>query len=107
MPRCTHSWTAASPDDRQGGVDDIDRLIDAGFDDAGLTRMLADGFDCNYVPDANGLTAGGWLSHVRDVLDTALAVTDPPSPYPRRFRDAPEEGHEVQQAPWARASGAR
>jgi CdiI immunity protein len=52
---------------------DIDRLIDEGFDDAGLTRMLADGFDCNYVPVANGLTAAGWLSHVREVLNTALA----------------------------------
>ena len=38
--------------------------------------MLADGFDCNYVPDANGLTALGWLSHVRDVLSSSVS-TDP------------------------------
>jgi hypothetical protein len=39
-----------------------------GFDDAALTRVLADGFDCNYVPVANGLTPEGWLLHLRDLL---------------------------------------
>jgi contact-dependent growth inhibition (CDI) system CdiI-like immunity protein len=57
----------------KAAANDIDRLIDEGFDNPGLTRVLAEGFDCNYVPEANGLTAGGWLSHVREVLNTALA----------------------------------
>jgi hypothetical protein len=35
--------------------------------------VLADGFDCNYVPDANGLTSIGWLSHVREVLSASIA----------------------------------
>jgi CdiI immunity protein len=58
----------ASPDTVIEASNDIDRLIDEGFDDAGLTRMLADGFDCNYVPAANGLTSAGWLTHLRDRL---------------------------------------
>jgi CdiI immunity protein len=56
----------ASPDTVTAAASDIDRLIDAGFDDPGLARILADGFDCNYVPSANGLTSSGWLLHIRD-----------------------------------------
>jgi len=58
----------ASPDTVAAAAGDIDRLVDAGFDDAGLARILADGFDCNYVPGANGLTPTGWLTHIRDRL---------------------------------------
>jgi hypothetical protein len=54
-------------------TEDIGRLLDQHFDDAGLTQVLADGFDCNYVPDANGLTSIGWLSHVREVLSASIA----------------------------------
>ncbi len=61
----------ASPDTVAAAAGDIDRLLDAGFDDAGLARVLADGFDCNYVPAANGLTTAGWLSHVRETLRPA------------------------------------
>jgi CdiI immunity protein len=63
----------ASPDTVIAASNDIDRLVDAGFDDAGLTRMLADGFDCNYVPSANGLTPAGWLTHIRDRLRSPAA----------------------------------
>jgi hypothetical protein len=35
--------------------------------------MLVDGFDCNYVPAAHGLTSVGWLSHIREVLATSVA----------------------------------
>jgi hypothetical protein len=58
----------ASPDTVTAAMGDIDRLMDAGFDDGGLARVLADGFDCNYVPSANGLTPAGWLTHIRDRL---------------------------------------
>lgn len=61
----------ASADTVIEASEDIGRLFVEGFDDAGLTRMLADGFDCNFVPDANGLTALGWLSHVREVLSSS------------------------------------
>jgi hypothetical protein len=64
---------SASPDTVIEASADIDRLVEEGFDDAGLTRLLADGFDCNYVPGANGLTAVGWLSHVREVLSLSVA----------------------------------
>ena len=63
----------ASPETVTAASGDIERLLDAGLDDAGMTRLLADGFDCNYVPGANGLTALGWLSHIRDVLSTSAA----------------------------------
>jgi hypothetical protein len=63
----------ASPDTVVEASEDIGRLVDEGFDDAGLTRILADGFDCNYVPEAHGLTAMGWLSHVREVLSRSAA----------------------------------
>lgn len=63
----------ASADTVKDATSDIDRLVDEGFDEAALTRMLADGFDCNYVPAANGLTSVGWLSHVREVLSTSAA----------------------------------
>jgi hypothetical protein len=69
-----HAFVAdASPDTVVAASEDIGRLIDEGFDEAGLTRMLADGFDCNYVPPANGLTTVGWLSHIREVLRTSVA----------------------------------
>jgi hypothetical protein len=63
----------ASPDTVTDAVSDIDRLLEAGFDDAGLTRVLADGFDCNYVPDVNGVTPAGWLTHLRDTLRPAAS----------------------------------
>ncbi|MGD0196129.1 MAG: contact-dependent growth inhibition system immunity protein [Candidatus Dormibacteria bacterium] len=63
----------ASADTVTEASNDITRLIDQGFDDAGLTRVLADGFDCNFVPDANGLTSIGWLSHVREVISSSVA----------------------------------
>jgi len=59
-----HAFAAdASPDTVAAAAADIDRLVDAG-----LERILADGFDCNYVPGANGLTPAGWLSHLRETL---------------------------------------
>jgi CdiI immunity protein len=62
----------ASRDTVTEASENIGRLLDEGFDDADLTRVLADGFDCNYVPGANGLTAVGWLSHVREVLSASV-----------------------------------
>ncbi len=47
---------------------DIDRLLNAGFDDAGIARVLADGFDCNYLPATDGLASTAWLVHVRETL---------------------------------------
>jgi hypothetical protein len=58
----------ASPDTVAAAANDIDRLMTPGFDEDDLARVLADGFDCNYVPVANGLTPTGWLLHVRDTL---------------------------------------
>jgi non-ribosomal peptide synthetase component F len=58
----------ASADTVAAAASEIDRLVTSGFDDDGLARILADGFDCNYVPVANGLTPTGWLLHVRDTL---------------------------------------
>ncbi len=49
-------------------VAELDRLLDAGADDASLARLLREGFDCNYVPEHDGLTATGWLTAVRGRL---------------------------------------
>ncbi len=58
----------ASPDTAGAAAGEIDRLLAAGFDDAALARMLADGFDCNYVPESDGISAAAWLRQVRDIL---------------------------------------
>ncbi|MGA7988042.1 MAG: contact-dependent growth inhibition system immunity protein [Candidatus Dormiibacterota bacterium] len=50
---------------------EIDRLLNAGFDDAGLAQMLTGGFDCNYVAGTDGVTALAWLNKVRDELRAA------------------------------------
>ena len=49
-------------------ADDIDRLLGAGFDDVALARLLADGLDCNYVAEPDGVSAATWLANVRDSL---------------------------------------
>ncbi len=58
----------ASPETAGAAAAEIDRLLDAGFDDAALARMLADGFDCNYLPETDGISASDWLGQVRDTL---------------------------------------
>jgi hypothetical protein len=52
---------------------EIDRLLGVGFDDVALARLLADGLDCNYVAQTDGLTAPAWLADVRDGLRAATA----------------------------------
>ena len=47
---------------------EIDRLLGAGFSDAELAQVLTDGFDCNYMPETDGLTPGAWLTELRDGL---------------------------------------
>ncbi|HEY6470377.1 MAG TPA: contact-dependent growth inhibition system immunity protein [Candidatus Dormibacteraeota bacterium] len=60
-----------SPETATAAANDIDRLLDAGFDDIALARMLADGLDCNYVAETDGVTAPAWLASVRDSLRAA------------------------------------
>ena len=50
---------------------EIDRLLAAGFDDAELAQLLAEGLDCNYLPANDGLTNAAWLGTVRDGLRTS------------------------------------
>ena len=57
-----------SPQTATGAANDIDRLLGAGFDDVALGRLLADGLDCNYVAEADGVTASAWLASLRDSL---------------------------------------
>jgi len=58
----------ASPETVGAAAIEIDRLLGAGFDDASLEEMLAGGFDCNYVPEADGISAAAWLRTVGDRL---------------------------------------
>jgi hypothetical protein len=49
-------------------ANDIDRLLGAGFGEVALARLLADGLDCNYVAENDGVSAPAWLASVRDSL---------------------------------------
>jgi CdiI immunity protein len=60
-----------SPETVTAAASDIDRLLGAGLDDAALARLLADGLDCNYVAEADGINAPAWLANVRDSLRAA------------------------------------
>jgi len=58
----------ASSESIHAAIADIDRLLDAGLDETGLARVLADGFDCNHVPSSEGRAPAAWLSEVRAAL---------------------------------------
>ncbi len=58
----------SSPETVTAAANDIDRLLGAGFDDVALARLLADGLDCNYIAETDGVTAPAWLASVRDSL---------------------------------------
>lgn len=53
---------------------ELDRLLVLQVDDAALGRLLRDGFDCNYVPQADELSTRAWLERVRDELRRAKPV---------------------------------
>lgn len=57
-----------SPETISAAASDIDRLLGAGFDDIALARLLADGLDCNYIAETDGVTATSWLASVRESL---------------------------------------
>ena len=61
----------ASPETVAAAANEIDRLLTAGYDPAALAQLLVDGFDCNYLAEADGLSAAAWLAHVRDSLRAA------------------------------------
>lgn len=44
---------------------DIDRLLGMPLDDASLSQLLRDGFDCNYVPEVDEVSARAWLERLR------------------------------------------
>lgn len=60
----------ASPLTLAAAGGELQRLLAAGFDEEALTRLLEQGFDCNYVPAMDGSTPSQWLAHVRNVLRT-------------------------------------
>jgi CdiI immunity protein len=61
----------ASSETVAAAANEIDRLLTAGYDPAALAQLLADGFDCNYLAETDGLSAAAWLAQVRDSLRTA------------------------------------
>jgi CdiI immunity protein len=52
----------------RAAISELDRLLGAGLDEPGLARLLADGLDCDYIPQSDGLTASAWLSRVQRIL---------------------------------------
>jgi CdiI immunity protein len=69
-----HSFVGdASPETVAAAANEIDRLLTAGYDAAALAQLLVDGFDCNYLAEADGLSAAVWLAQVRDSLRAAAS----------------------------------
>jgi len=60
----------APPDAAHAAVLEIDRLLDMRLDEAALSRLLREGFDCNYVPQVDELTNEAWLAQLRDLLSS-------------------------------------
>lgn len=57
-----------SPETVTAAANEIDRLLGAGLDDVAVARLLADGLDCNYVAETDGISAPAWLADVRNSL---------------------------------------
>jgi hypothetical protein len=57
-----------SPQTVTAAASDIDRLLSTGYDDVALATLLADGLDCNYVAESDGVAPSAWLASVRDAL---------------------------------------
>lgn len=53
---------------------ELDRVLAMDLDDASLGRLLRQGFDCNYVPEADELTNRAWLERIRGLLQPANPV---------------------------------
>ena len=47
---------------------ELDGVLASTLDDEELGRLLRDGFDCNYVPQANDLGNRAWLEQLRDLM---------------------------------------
>lgn len=51
---------------------ELERVLAMDLDDASLGRLLRQGFECNYVPEADELTNRAWLQRVRGLLQPPL-----------------------------------
>ena len=58
----------APPDGVRAAVRELDQLLDMRLDEATLSRLLREGFDCNYVPQVDELTNHDWLVQLRQLL---------------------------------------
>lgn len=59
----------APADAVRAAVRELDRLLQLPIGEEGVQRMLEDGFDCNYVPEGDGMSASEWLGVVRQRLE--------------------------------------
>jgi hypothetical protein len=50
---------------------DLDRLLARRLSEPDLSRLLSDGFGCDYAPEADGIAPSRWLAELRDRLDSA------------------------------------
>ena len=62
----------APKDARADAASELSTLLnarrDAEIDEAGLSRLLYPGFDCNYIPAVDGLEPSQWLNLLRDAI---------------------------------------
>jgi CdiI immunity protein len=58
----------APPQAVRAAVEELDRLLAQRLDESALSRLLQEGFDCNYVPQVDEMTNRDWLAQLRDLL---------------------------------------
>lgn len=51
----------APPEAVRAAASELQSLLDVPMEDTALARLLREGFDCNYRPEDDGMTAGAWL----------------------------------------------
>jgi phenylalanyl-tRNA synthetase beta subunit len=61
----------APPAAVDAAVAELDRLLGWELDEAALTRLLWDGFGCDYVPQSDETAPSRWLATVRAALAAA------------------------------------
>ncbi|MBV9101617.1 MAG: hypothetical protein JOZ46_02300 [Candidatus Dormibacteraeota bacterium] len=61
----------APPEAVRAAAAELQQVLDLDAGDAALTRLLREGFDCNYRPEEDGMTPSAWLRAVAARLQPA------------------------------------
>ena len=58
----------APPEAVREAASELQQLLELPLDDQALSRLLRDGFDCNYRPEDDGMSPTLWLRAVQERL---------------------------------------